>query len=374
MLALRWHGRHDVRLEDVPAPAPPGPEEVQLRIAYCGICGTDIEEIEHGPVTIPVEPHPLTGARAPIVLGHEFTGVVDRVGDAVTNVGPGDRVACDGILACGECRWCRRGEPVRCVRGASLGLAADGGLAELCNAPAKLCFALPEGVAIDEGALAEPLAVAVRALRRGGLRLGERVAVVGAGTIGLMAVQAALALGAESVSVLEPGAHRRQLAKELGAELAVAPEDAGELAADVVVECAGNPRAVEAAIATADVGGRVVLVGIDQRPVSLQPFDLIRGERSIIGSISHVYDEDFRSAVMLLGRGYVRAAPLITDRIPLDRVIEDGIEALREGHGDHLKILVRCAPAPHAAEPDDPDRAQAPTSRAAAYTGGSAAT
>jgi (R,R)-butanediol dehydrogenase/meso-butanediol dehydrogenase/diacetyl reductase len=340
VLALRWHARHDVRLEEVPAPPPPGPGEVQLRIAYCGICGTDIEEIERGPVTIPLEPHPLTGARAPIVLGHEFTGVVELLGAGVTELRPGDEVACDGILTCGTCRWCRRGAPVRCVRGASLGLSADGGLAELCNAPAKLCFRLPDSLPLDEGALAEPLGVAIRALRRGGLDLGERVAVVGAGTIGLMAVQAALALGADSVAVLEPDAGRRRLALELGATVATAPGDGAEIAADVVVEAAGNPHAVEAALAAADVGGRIVLVGIDGRPVSFDPFSIIRGERSIIGSISHVYDEDFRSAVMLLGRGAVRAVPLITDRIPLERVLEEGIDALRDHGDEHLKILV----------------------------------
>jgi (R,R)-butanediol dehydrogenase/meso-butanediol dehydrogenase/diacetyl reductase len=192
MLAVRWHARGDVRVEEVPPPAPPGPGELQLQVRWCGICGTDLEEWLSGPVFIPAAvPHPLTGARAPLILGHEFAGVVIAVGAGVTGPLPGQRVAVDTIVSCGSCHWCQRGEVTRCPALGALGLHGDGGLAELCNAPARMCLPVPDTVADDEAALAEPLAVAVRALRRGGLRPGERVAVVGAGTVGLMAVQAA---------------------------------------------------------------------------------------------------------------------------------------------------------------------------------------
>jgi (R,R)-butanediol dehydrogenase/meso-butanediol dehydrogenase/diacetyl reductase len=192
MLAVRWHGRGDVRVEEVPPPAPPGPGEVQIQVRWCGICGTDLEEWLSGPVFIPAAaPHPVTGARAPLVLGHEFAGVVVAAGADVTGSWPGQRVAVDTVVSCGTCYWCLRGEVTRCPSLGALGLHADGGLAELCNAPARICLPVPDTVADDEAALAEPLAVAVRALRRAGLRPGERVAVVGAGAVGLMAVQAA---------------------------------------------------------------------------------------------------------------------------------------------------------------------------------------
>ena len=179
-------------MEEVPPPAPPGPGELQLQVRWCGICGTDLEEWLSGPVFIPAAaPHPLTGARAPLILGHEFAGVVVAVGAGVTEPSPGQRVAVDTIVSCGSCHWCQRGEVTRCPALGALGLHGDGGLAELCNAPARMCLPVPDTVADDAAALAEPLAVAVRALRRGGLRPGERVAVVGAGTVGLMAVQAA---------------------------------------------------------------------------------------------------------------------------------------------------------------------------------------
>jgi len=252
MLAVRWHARGDVRVEEVPPPAPPGPGEVQLRVRWCGICGTDLEEWLAGPVFIPAAvPHPLTGARAPLILGHEFAGVVVAAGAGVTGPLPGQRVAVDTIVSCGSCHWCRRGEVTRCPALGALGLHADGGLAELCNAPARMCLPVPDTVADDAAALAEPLAVAVRALRRGGLRPGERVAVVGAGTVGLMTVQAAAALG----------------------------------------------------------------------------------------SLSHVWDQDFREALQLLGGGAVQAATLITDRIPLGAAVAGGLALLRDEPERHLKIL-----------------------------------
>jgi (R,R)-butanediol dehydrogenase / meso-butanediol dehydrogenase / diacetyl reductase len=168
MLAVRWHGRGDVRVEEVLPPAPPGPGELQLQVRWCGICGTDLEEWLSGPVFIPAAaPHPVTGARAPLVLGHEFAGVVVAAGADVTGPWPGQRVAVDTIVSCGTCYWCQRGEVTRCPALGALGLHGDGGLAELCNAPARICLPVPDTVADDEAALAEPLAVAVRALRRG---------------------------------------------------------------------------------------------------------------------------------------------------------------------------------------------------------------
>lgn len=346
MQAVRWHARGDVRAEEVPPPPPPGPGEVRLRVRWCGICGTDLEEWLGGPLFIPVDaPHPVTGARAPLILGHEFAGVVKAVGDGVTELAPGQRVAVDTIVYCGTCHWCRRGEVIRCPLLGALGLHGDGGLAELCTAPARMCLPVPDTVTDDEAALAEPLAVAVRALRRARLQPGERVAVVGLGAVGLMAAQAAVAFGAESVAVIEPLPERRALAMRLGADRQVPAGDAAAVDADVAVECAGSPAAVETAIQALRSGGRAVVLGIGTRPVTVPPLDLVIGEKSIIGSLSHVWDEDFRIALGLLGRGAVQAAPLISDRIPLSAAVSGGLALLRDEPGKHVKILV---------QPEDP--------------------
>jgi (R,R)-butanediol dehydrogenase / meso-butanediol dehydrogenase / diacetyl reductase len=341
MLAVRWHARGDVRTEEVPPPPPPGPGEVQLQVRWCGICGTDLEEWLSGPVFIPVAvPHPVTGRRAPLVLGHEFAGVIVAAGDGVTGLRPGQRVAVDTIVFCGSCRWCRHGEVTRCPALGALGLHGDGGLAQLCNAPARMCLPVPDTVGDDEAALAEPLAVAVRALRRGGLRPGERVAVVGAGAVGLMAVQAAAAFSADEVAVIEPLPARRALATRLGADRAVPPGDAATLEADVVVECAGSPGAVQTALQALRAGGRAVLLGIVTDVAPITPMDLVRAEKSLIGSLSHIWDEDFRMALRLLGRGTVQATPLISDRIPLGAAVSGGLALLRDEPEKHLKILV----------------------------------
>ena len=342
MQAVRWHARGDVRVEVVPPPPPPGPGEVQLRVSWCGICGTDLEEWRDGPLFIPVgAPHPVTGTKAPLVLGHEFAGVVTVAGEGVTEPAPGQRVAVDTIVYCGTCHWCRRGEVIRCPSLGALGLHADGGLAELCNAPARMCLPVPDSVPDDEAALAEPLAVAVRALRRGGLQPGERVAVVGLGAVGLMALQAAIAFGAESVAVVEPLPERRALAMRLGADRHVTAGEAAALQADVAIECAGTPEAIETAIRALRAGGRAVVLGIGTRPATVPPLDLVVGEKSIIGSLSHVWDEDFRIALGLLGRGAVRAAPLISDRIPLGAAVSGGLALLRDEPAKHVKILVQ---------------------------------
>src|SRR5438105_4956138 len=218
MRAVRWHARGDVRVDDVPPPPAPADDEIQLRIRWCGICGTDVEEYRGGPHFIPTrEPHPLTGARAPLTLGHEFSGTVVAVGARVSQFREGDLVAADTLIPCNTCRWCQAHLPMLCDQLAALGLMADGGLAELCNAPAATCLPVPASVPADAAALAETAAVSIRAVGRGRIQRGDSVAVVGAGPVGLMALQASRARGASHVVVIDPLAERRSLALALGA-------------------------------------------------------------------------------------------------------------------------------------------------------------
>jgi (R,R)-butanediol dehydrogenase/meso-butanediol dehydrogenase/diacetyl reductase len=351
MKAARWHGRDDIRLEEVPDPAPPGPGEVILKVGYCGICGTDLEEYRAGPLFIPVDrPNPLTGRAAPIILGHEFAGEVVEVGSGVVGLRPGDRVAPDILLYCGECYWCRRHQVALCEKMAALGLSGDGGLAEYCKAPAAMCIRLADGVSLDHAALAEPLAVAVRAVKRGRVSLGESVAVFGAGTVGLLCLQAARNAGASAVYVVEPHAGRRELARRLGAAAAIDPRSADPVAAlldltkigpDVVIDASGSAAASPVAIAAARKAGRVVLVGIPTGSSTINFLSVVSTEKEVIGSLSHVYDEDFATAVHLLGEGKVEVEPLISDRISLDEIIPKGLERLERHASDTLKILVR---------------------------------
>ena len=144
----------------------------------------------------------------------------------------------------------------------------------------------------------------------------------------------------DSVAVVEPLPERRALAIRLGADRAVPPGEAAALEADVAVECAGTPSAIQTALQALRSGGRAVLLGIVTESAPIAPMDLVRGEKSLIGSLSHVWDEDFREALQLLGRGAVQAAPLITDRIPLSAAVTGGLTLLRDEPERHLKILV----------------------------------
>lgn len=339
MKALRWHARGDVRLDEVDPPPPPRPGEVQLEVLWCGICATDYEEFLNGPIFLPIEPHPLTGARAPITLGHEVSGRVTAA-PAGSRLRPGDRVAVDGLSSCGTCSNCAANRVNLCEQLAAVGLMSDGGLAEFVNVPEHGCVVLPDHLGSDVAALAETLSVGVRALKRGRLKAGERVVVVGGGAVGLLTAQAARAMGAGWVAVSDPSAARRALALELGADEATDPGSAPSLGADVVVECAGSSTSLAGAVAAAAPAGRIVAVGITKEAVPLDVMSVVGGEREILGSLSHVYDEDFVEAVRLLARGDVRAEPLITARIPLTAALQRGLMTFAEPDEQQIKILV----------------------------------
>jgi len=349
MRAARWHGRADVRVEDVPIPRP-GPGEVLLRVSWCGICGTDVEEYRDGPVVIPVdEPNPITGQRAPVTLGHEFAGEVVEVGSEVRGIALGDRVVPDICLFCGECHYCRRHEYALCVSWAAIGFHADGGLAEYVRVPARQCVHLPPEIGDEAAALIETTEVAVRAIRNGGVRLGDTVAIVGDGAVGLITLQVARAAGATTVILLGHRAQRLELGRRLGATAAFDTNDPAwhqavadltdGLGVDVAIECGGRPEAIRDSLAATRKGGRIVLLAVLGTPVPIDTWALVEGERTITGSVQHHFDEDLPIAVRLMAAGLVDAGPLITARIPLERVVTDGFAALEAGGAD-IKVLV----------------------------------
>jgi (R,R)-butanediol dehydrogenase/meso-butanediol dehydrogenase/diacetyl reductase len=346
MRAVRWHGRHDVRLDDVPEPPAPGPGEILIDVAWCGICGTDIEEYTHGPRVIPTNPHPLTGCSAPLTLGHEVAGRVAAAGPGVRQPAEGDLVALDGYIFCAECAACRRHEVNRCERWGQIGLSAPGGPAQRLLAPAATAIPGPPGLPTDHLALAEPFAVAVRAVSRGGVGPDDRVAVLGAGTIGLAVLQVARAVGCASAAVAEPHPPRRDLAARLGAS-AVAGTVTGLLDGgpagrfDVLIDCTDSGDVPGQALGLLRPGGRLVLVGVSSSAGAIDLRTVVLRELDLIGTVGHVYDTDTRLAVELLADHRVDAAPLISHRLPLARAVPDGFDYLAgPGRADALKILI----------------------------------
>ena len=227
MKALVFYDVKDIRYEENwPVPPPPPPGFVKIKIDWCGICGTDIEDYLYGGV-IPVhEPHPQSGCVAPIVIGHEFSGTVYETGRDVRNVAVGDKVAVECVVGCGTCYWCKLRDFGRCEQYLSIGQHCDGGFAEYVNVPAENCIVY-SGVGADEIAVAEPLAVCVRALKKGRIKIGDSVAVVGAGPIGLCSIAVAKVAGASRVICIARGGHRAEVAVQMGADVVLNSREEG---------------------------------------------------------------------------------------------------------------------------------------------------
>jgi (R,R)-butanediol dehydrogenase/meso-butanediol dehydrogenase/diacetyl reductase len=353
MRAAVWHKRCDVRIEEVQSPPRPSTGQVQVKVSWCGICGTDLHEYLGGPIYIPVErPHPLTGVQSPVIIGHEMSGEVVEVGNDVHDLAPGDRVAACPIIGCGECRWCRSGSMAQCDRVAFLGTSWSGGaLAERVNLYAYQCYRLPDSIGDDAGALVEPFSAVVRAIDRSAPKPEEHVAVVGAGPMGLMSIMAARIFGCAHVVAFEIASRRREAARLCGAEKVVNPatEDAekrglevtGGQGFDLVVECAGIPATALLAGRLARTRGRVTLMGVFDKPAALDLTDIVFREKMITGSMSGygMYEETIR----MMANPLFRSDVLITGRIGLENLVDTGYRCLLEEKDHHIKTLVRPA-------------------------------
>jgi L-iditol 2-dehydrogenase len=317
MKAARLHGPRDLRVESVRDPRPE-PGQVIVRMTAAGLCGTDYEI--------------YSGARPveyPRIMGHELVGRVEAAGPDVTRVGPGDPVVVEPNYSCGHCPLCREGNRNLCLSRTTIGINADGGFAELVRVPAQCCWRASPGAGSDALLLAEPLAVVVRAVARAEPKSGETAAIVGAGTLGLLALQLLQVRGAR-VMVISRSRRRFALASELGADATHATVEgpladaarrfSGREGVDLVVETAGTAEAVTHALELVRPGGRVVLTGLPHEPTSLSFFSVVRREVTLIGSM--IYQNEFPEALRLVEGGAVRTAPLITHRFGLDRIDE----------------------------------------------------
>jgi (R,R)-butanediol dehydrogenase/meso-butanediol dehydrogenase/diacetyl reductase len=258
-------------VENVPEPPAPKEGEVKIKVATCGICGSDLHEYLAGPIFIPTSTHPLTGHSGTTILGHEFTGTVVAVGRGVTKVKVGDLVAPDACQHCGECLACRMGKYNVCEKLAFTGLMAEGAFAEYVNVPANLCYVLPKDFNPEAGALIEPLATGLKAVRSAGTILGDSVVIFGAGTIGLGTLMCAKAAGAAQIIVVEMAETRKKMAKACGADVVLDPKQCNVIeeikkltngeGADVSFECIGNIHTAPMAVDAVHNVGKVIIVG-----------------------------------------------------------------------------------------------------------------
>ena len=344
MLAARWHGTRDVRLEDVAEPeAAPG--EALVEVACAAVCGSDVAEYRDGPHVIPVErPHPLTGRMAPVALGHEYSGRVVALGPDVTRVAVGDRVCGDSCLRCSVCRWCLRGEYNICRLGGSVGLHADGAFARYLKVPDYTLVKLPASITDREGALVEPLAVGLHAVKQGRVEAGDVVVVVGAGMIGIAAILMARRLGAAEVFVAEPRMERAEVALSLGATGILPPDLASAsrpVRADVVIECSGRPEVVAGALELVRRGGRLVLAGIGHGPAALEVSRVVYFEREIMGTLGYRFD--LERVVALMAAGQLEVTRLLSEPIALADIVAEGFERVLNDPSAPPRVFVAAA-------------------------------
>lgn len=318
----------------------PGPHQVLVRNMAAGICGTDVH-IYHGEKgSADVTP--------PVVLGHEYSGIVEAVGEGVTAVKVGDCVTLDPNIYCGKCFHCRKGHKQFCDHMTAVGVNMDGGFAEYSLVPENQAFPMKPEVGFEAMAMAEPLACCIHGIEQVDIQSGDVVAVVGGGAIGLLMVQLARLRGAGTVILSEPVEARREIGLQVGADYAIDPvaeEPAvqlqrltGRKGADVIIECVGRTIATQQAFEMADRGARVLLFSVPSVDATfpLPLFEVFQKELKIYGSF--VNPDSHQQAVDLINSGRIQTAPLITHRYPISR-LEEAIHMQMSSESIKVQII-----------------------------------
>jgi (R,R)-butanediol dehydrogenase/meso-butanediol dehydrogenase/diacetyl reductase len=341
MKALRWYGRKDLRYEDIPEPTP-GPGQIKVKVTLAGICGTDLKEYASGS-------HMIADDKVPIVIGHEFAGKVAAVGEGVADFKVGDRVTGVGYWYCGECFYCKKGLYNLCIKSDFSGISRDGCMAEYYIAPDYACYQLPDSVSDEAGALVEPLAVAVHAVRQGRISPGDSVAVVGDGAIGLGAVLSARVAGASAVYLIAKHKGRGRLAEKLGATAVIylnegnpvqkLMELTGGIGVNAAIECVGYPDTPQLALNLTQRGGITVITGVFEKPGAIDFGTILFTERMLVGS--SIYVHEGKTVIDLMADGRIDPAVLITSRVPLKDAVTMGFEQLINNKEENIKVLLQ---------------------------------
>lgn len=332
MKALVLRGPGHLEVDTVPDPVP-SPGELVLRVAACGICGTDLLRVRAG------------GLPAGSIPGHEFAG---EILESVQGFRAGERVCALPALSCGACERCRTGLGAYCRNQRTVGMGtAPGAFADLVAVSAREVVRLPDTVDAIAGALVEPLSVALHAVRVGGLRRGQGCLVLGAGPIGLGMVIWARHFGAGAVVVSDPNPARRSMARALGADAAVVPGSLAEEVAtrmpegpDLVIEAVGQPGLIQEALAAVRFRGRVVVAGACLGEERIRPLPAMARETTVHFVLAYEKD-DFQYTVDMLDAGRIEPRPMVTDRVPLEG-LPGAFEALR-APSEHGKIVFDAA-------------------------------
>jgi (R,R)-butanediol dehydrogenase/meso-butanediol dehydrogenase/diacetyl reductase len=349
MRAVVFHGAHDVRVEKVAIPLP-GPGEILLKVVSVGVCGTDAHEFESGPHMFPTStPHAHSGHSGPMVMGHEFAGRVVSHGPGVSSFGFNELVVCGAGVSCGDCIQCDRGRTNLCERYWTVGLQADGGLAEYVVAPANICFSADEwGLSEHLAGMCQPMAIAVHATRRGRLTPDDQVIILGAGGIGAFLVSAAATV-TSTVAVVDLDSERLDIALSNGAKFIHQASGNDDVAAlkrnwgirpTVVFEVSGTPAGLRAANQWLEPGGRLVLVGLQDGEQLLHYRSTSLVEHELIGTNAHVASEDMPRALEILASGVGEWSRIAPQVIPLESAVTEGLELIAHRKSRQIKTLI----------------------------------
>lgn len=328
------HAPGDLRIEDREVPRP-GPGEVLVRVGVCGVCGSDATEFDRGPVLTVM----------PVTLGHEFAGVVEALGEGVSSPPVGATVVCGAGISCGECKPCRSGRTNLCRSYVTAGLQRDGGLAGYVSVPAGILLDVSHtGLPMDTLGLAQPMAIAVHAVRRSGLRAGQDAVIIGVGGIGAFVTFAAAATGAR-VLVVDLNDERLQLARRLGAtatyrsgSLTEQLAEAG-MDADVFFEVSGSAQGLASVLEAAQPGATIVPIGIQKTDVPVPLGSWTLREYTVVGTVAHVFADDVPEAVRLLDTR-PDWSDIASEVLPLDEVVDRALRPLLNRGGTQIKSLI----------------------------------
>lgn len=330
--AIFISGGRPLEVREVATPTP-GPGQVLVRVAGCGLCHTDLHYLDHGVRTFKTPP---------LILGHEASGVVANVGPGVENWREGDRVLIPAVLSCGRCSYCRAGRENLCRNLAMLGNHVDGAFGEYVVVPASELIRVPERLPLELACvIADAVSTPYHAVtRRAEVRPGQTVAVVGCGGVGLNAVQCAVVAGA-SVIAVDRSEERLQVARELGASQVFNPEGVADPerelrrvadgGVDVALEAVGTPATIRLAFAALRPGGRLVVIGYSAAEVAISAARLMFFELELVGSLGCGACE-YPEILRLVEAGKIRLEPIVSGTLPLDQ-INQGLDRLRRGEG-----------------------------------------